>query len=346
VKFPRKIQILGWCLALSASLVSGRAMAQVRSEPTAGNQTDRSRELLRQGIAELEAERFESARSLFAQAFELRQTYDVAALLGQAELELARYRDAAEHLDYALRNFPPSESASLHAKLKTGLDTAKKHVSSLSVVVDQPGSAVLLDGAKLGVAPLDRDVFVMPGRHHLEVQLAGRSETRELDLSAGATREVEIELGAQPSAPTPAPHADPPRGPLATNAGSGPSLVPVYIGAALTGIGLATWVGFGIAASNDRDEAENFKNQLGSGGCAGGAASSSECVAAQAAYDSQRAHATWANVGMATTIVAAVGTLGYLLFWPADEPTAAQTRWRTRAEVGRSGASLIVTGSF
>src|SRR4029078_1788111 len=69
-----------------------------------------ARELLQQGIAAIESGSFESARQTLLEAWKLQRSYDVAGALGQAELELKRNRDAAEHLDYSIRDFPPSES--------------------------------------------------------------------------------------------------------------------------------------------------------------------------------------------------------------------------------------------
>src|SRR4051812_18138858 len=44
------------------------------------------------------------------------ETYDVALGLGQAELNLAQYARAAQHLSFALEHMPPRESPELHAR--------------------------------------------------------------------------------------------------------------------------------------------------------------------------------------------------------------------------------------
>ena len=51
------------------------------------------------------------AEGLYLEAWNLKKTYDVACNLGALELDLGKLREAAEHLAFALREFPAGEKA-------------------------------------------------------------------------------------------------------------------------------------------------------------------------------------------------------------------------------------------
>jgi len=93
----------------SRSTPVATAAAQTKASAADGDET-RVRSLYRKAAAAFGAGKYEDAQVLLLEAWHLRRSYDVAAALGQAELELKRYRDAAEHLQYAVKNFAPVKS--------------------------------------------------------------------------------------------------------------------------------------------------------------------------------------------------------------------------------------------
>lgn len=180
-----------------------------RSSPHAPGDPEHVRDLLTRGTEALSANRNEEARSLLAEAYRLRRSYDVAAALGQAELELGYHRDAAEHLDFAIREFPPGESRKLLKQLEGAFATAKARVATLRVSVNQPGCEVTVDGALVGSSPLPNDLFVEPGVHALGARVGtGSAVERSLVTSAGKDYAVELTLNPKATAP-PANHATP-----------------------------------------------------------------------------------------------------------------------------------------
>src|SRR5450432_3751077 len=77
---------------------------------TASDPTLAAKELVRQGSAEYSKQHWEAARASFQKAWELKRHYAIAANLADVELKLGRYREAAEHLEYALANLPPEHA--------------------------------------------------------------------------------------------------------------------------------------------------------------------------------------------------------------------------------------------
>src|SRR5688500_3293923 len=146
------------CAMCAVIVACPTAYAQQPSQPAPDADramlAQRCRELFTQGFEAINASEFERARQLLTAALSDCPSYDVAGALGQAELELKRYRDAAEHFDYAISTFPPGESRELLAKTKEGLERAKKHVATLRVAVNQPGAEILIDDRRVGTSPL------------------------------------------------------------------------------------------------------------------------------------------------------------------------------------------------
>lgn len=238
--------MVGCILAASAPV-----LAQGAPEPAKAIDLERARDLLGQGLKESAAGNYVTARSILLDAFKLSPSYDVAGTLAQVELKLERYRDAAEHLDLALRSFPPSESLKLKQQIEDALATAKQHVETVTLIVHPDGAAVRIDNAPVGTAPLAGDVFLEPGDHALEVRLNTHSSSaRTIHAAAGHKQVVEIVL-SQPETGTTEPstprstgagetHLSPP--PLDTKSSHGglqPKTLVLIGGGALT-IALAT----------------------------------------------------------------------------------------------------------
>jgi hypothetical protein len=338
-------------LAIAGLAVAPPATSQDR--PTAGvtDDADPARELLRQGLDAMKKGKFDEARSILLRAYEHSRSFDVAGALGNAELELRRYRDAAEHLAESLRGFPTGESLELKKKVRRGLETAKKHVGTVRLVLTAPEAEVLVDGTI--VAPVPPEIFLEPGTRTIEARLgSGEIERQTIDVAAGEERTIELDLRpASPSEPdlaSPAPAAipaDPP--PTRTSPSSGRSVVPIYVGAGLTAVGAAAWIGFGISAGSAKDDLSTFRARYGDRACSSGSAPASECAGAKDDYNRQRQNATLATIGMALTLTAGAATVAYVLWWP-DEGRALTSRphWKPAFAFDTTGGGAYVTGSF
>jgi hypothetical protein len=158
--------------------------------------------LVKQGTTEYARHNWEAARAAFLKAWDLKQHYAIAGSLADVEMKLGRYREAAEHLKYAIANLPP-EHADKRAEADASLKECRAHLASVRVSVSGPLVLVKLDGQALPYASLHDEVLLEPGPHKLEATQEGyQTSMREFVAVAGEAREMQLEL---------APQAQPPR---------------------------------------------------------------------------------------------------------------------------------------
>ena len=80
--------------------------AVVAPPPLTPEQEDEVRRLFEEGKQAAGGLQWNKARDRFGAAYAIKRSWQVAALLGTAEAKTQRYRDAAEHLTFALDNAP------------------------------------------------------------------------------------------------------------------------------------------------------------------------------------------------------------------------------------------------
>jgi hypothetical protein len=295
------------------------ATAAAQPKPAASAEdTTRVRSLYRQGAAAYSAGKYEEARNALREAWSIRQTYDVAAALGQAELELKLYRDAAEHLRFAVNNFAPVESEQSLEALKRNLKDATARVTEVNIVVNEAGAQVAIDGKTVSVAPLLSSVFVEPGKHVVRATLDEQVVEQPLEAVAGRQETVKLHLTQPPKASASTNTTAPP-GASAGDAGSSetPRTVALIVGGTLAVAGIGTAIGFGLASNSAEDDAENAGRRVAGQGCSG-SESSSDCKSLRTAVDDQRSNGHIANIGYG---IAAIGlaTVGVALLWPRSK---------------------------
>jgi hypothetical protein len=146
------------------------------------------------GVAAAKLSQWAKAYESFRTAWKLKQHFQIAANLGRAELKLGKYRDAAEHLAYFLRE---ASGVSLEERqaAQAMLDEARAKVGAVTILVDRADAEVLVDGVAVGKSPIGREVFVEPGRRTVEAKLGGFGEDRRsLDVTAGSSPKVLLTL--------------------------------------------------------------------------------------------------------------------------------------------------------
>lgn len=268
--------------------------------------------------------------------------YDAVGLLGQTELMLQKYRDAAEHITYAIRNTPPGKAEGALPLLKEDLATAKTHVATLRVTVDQPDAEISVDRKVVGNSPIDFELFAEPGQRTVEaVHMSLGVAKSTIDVKAGEERNVTLKLGPVNGAAEPAPlkykpedldkpsaiSINPPP-PVEDRHGMEPKTIVLVVGGAVTLVAAGTATYFGLKARSAKSEAEDFASKVedkyGNNGCvtADGAASDL-CTGIADSRNDQRDAGRIANISFAITGVAAIATgLTYLL-WPRSKaPTS------------------------
>ena len=133
-------------------------------------------------------------------AWALDPSYAIAANLGTAELDLGRMRDAAEHLDFALREMPPATEKEKRERLAEYFKKAKAAVGLLRLDVDPPDALLSVDGTRIAKS-VPAEIYVTPGEHTVTADREGRvKESQVVKLLAGETKPVALRLALQPVA--------------------------------------------------------------------------------------------------------------------------------------------------
>lgn len=150
--------------------------------------------LFGEGVAAAQAGQVEVAYEKLKAAWALRQTYDIAASLAVVENALKKHRDAAEHFQFALDNFPPMTAADKRQQLEQGLAEARKNVGELKINV-APGAEVEVNGRAVGMSPLKAPVFVDPGQATVTCKKKDFGEGQALvQVNIGEAKDVTVEI--------------------------------------------------------------------------------------------------------------------------------------------------------
>jgi hypothetical protein len=280
---------------------------------------EEARELYRKGMARFQSGHYAQARASFLAAWSLEPHWSIALALGDCFLKMGRYRDAAEHLDFALRGMPPTHASRPPAE--KAMAEVRTHVAALTIDAEREGVAILVDDVRIGISPLAGPVFVEPGRRKVEARSPGHDTvTISVDAVAGSTHPVRFPSETPVSVVPPREEPQPVRQDPPSNAKY------VVLG---TGLGLsAVAAGFGVAylkkksaASDDISSLQGkIDRDLGPDGCLG--SSSALCSDLQSRFDDESAARTRATVAWAAFGVLLVATPVTYFAWPEDDHAA------------------------
>jgi hypothetical protein len=315
--------------------------AVASAQPTAAERAASSQSDYRRAHEAARNHDWLEARRILLGLWKKAKTYDVAASLSEAEYALGHVAASARYMDYALRHVTPNESAATVANMKSALEKLRPKVGAVRIVVDQPGASVRVDGASLEYEP-QTEVFVEPGQHFFEARSGHRESSQTIDVAAGSSQVLKLELAETTPAPEAASVVSTAPMPEAHRGDSHARTVALFVGGALAVGGLGTGIGFGISSNSSEHDVADYRARVGTGGCQS-ASMSEDCSALQAAVDSQRRKTHIANLGYG---VAAAGlvTVGVALLWP--RATHARTARASQVELRWSGDAVFLGGSF
>lgn len=181
----------------AATLLGAPASASGPTEPAA-----MARRYYEEGVAAADAKEWDKAYAAFTEAWKLKQHWQIAVNLGQAELRLGKYPEAADHLAYYLREATELQPDDV-ARAREWLDQAKAKAGILRLNVAPKGAQVFVDGRLVGTAPIDRETFVGVGWHAVEARSGDQKALRQVEAPAG--RMVDVSLGVGGAVPDPLP---------------------------------------------------------------------------------------------------------------------------------------------
>jgi tetratricopeptide (TPR) repeat protein len=134
------------CLAAS-TMIPTRGAAQPKgpaapAPTTVVAATDRARALHIEGARLFELGKYDQAYVAFLAAWALKKHPQIAGNLGDCEMKLGKYRDAAEHYAFAAQDPKPEAKGIAQERLKE----AQIKIGTLVVATNPGGAEVLLDG--------------------------------------------------------------------------------------------------------------------------------------------------------------------------------------------------------
>ncbi|MFS8070315.1 MAG: tetratricopeptide repeat protein, partial [Byssovorax sp.] len=308
-------------------LTSGGAHAA----PPAGKSdvaTDKARQLHVEGDDLYTQGDYARARVSYVAAWALKKNWQLAGSLGDCELKLGFYRDAAEHLAYFLRMSPTQPPSDDATKL---YNEAQAKTARLNLAVDLPGADVVVDGKFVGKSPLVDPVFVEPGAHAVEIRLGEKLKTFHVDLAKGAPHPLSVALAGSQGR---------------TSEDNGPKL-PILLGGAALSLGaLGAGIGLMAASGGKGADADAVLQQM--------QAAKVVCTQPPVAGPCQdivslrQSHDTLHNAALPLLVgggVLAVATLSYAL-WPRGGASPKTTGLRVIPVVGAEAGGLWVGGAF
>jgi hypothetical protein len=328
----------------------GSPAAQAAPKGTLPGGDDRIRraaELFDRATVLYESDRCAEAEPLYQEAWDLVKAHDIAANLGECELELGQAREAAEHLAYALRTSRISGKEEVRERLVKLLDEARQKAGTLWVAVNVEGAEVLVNGRSVGRAPIVQEVYVEPGHVTVEGKLPGYVPTTEtLTVAAGQERQVQVTLVREATPPVERPAVPVPATATAT---AQKSMVPVYIGAGVAGAAVVTGLVLAAMSNGASTDANEIAAALGAQGgtsACNAPANAGRCRELRASLDRVDALANGSTAVFIIGAAALTGTVAYVLYWRAPEPKARAVRLEVTPAVAPRAAGMLVRGRF
>lgn len=299
-------------MALALSLTTASAAAQDAEEPM----KTAAKALYNEARDARKSDDFATCYAKATAALSIHKHPSIAALVGDCGVGAGKYRDGAEKLSFFFDSGETIGSPELIAHLKSRLEEAKKHVATVTVSVSVPDATCEVDGVRLDKVP--STVFLDAGSHAFEARHPKHvTDTRQVDLTAGTTLSIQLELAPLPEAPPPPP---PPSEPTMT----------YLIGAGVSGVvavgGMALMIASAVLHGEATDTIDRLDAEIdalgGNSSCNnGGGSLAAQCTELSGAIDDQSTFSTLFPVGIVIAGVgaAAAGTFLVLHFTGAAE---------------------------
>jgi len=294
------------------------------------------------GLAAADSKDWKKAFDEFSAAYAINPLPQIAGNLGEAELRLGRFRDAAEHIERFVREDKGAKPDDIQHG-RDLLKEAKAKVATLLISVDGIGvdPVVFIDGKDKGKAPLPPEVYVEPGHHIIEARSGDLKDQKTEEVSAGWTRVVKLVIRAVGVAPEPTATGSgvvpkPPESPFPSRT------VTLASGGVLTAAGL----GIGIAGAvlyastvGERDKVCTIDNCM-TPGMAGYAGQKD----AWTQLDNRRVQqGNMAIAGFVVAGLAAAGTGAVYFLWKPSPSTSATVQTVT---ILPTGAGAVVRATW
>ena len=319
-------------IVLAAMLVvTWPTLALADGEPTASA-------LIRQGADHFKHEDYEGARAAFARAYEMEPKAATLFNLALSELNAAHPVQAAAHLREYLA-YADEPAAKLESVRTKWLPRAEARTARVNVFAPA-GAQLSVDGAAQQSAkaitgpngtPLT-SIVVAAGEHEVTARQGALSETQHVTARGGELVELHFQRVADAPPPAVAIAPTPGRETQERAESDEPRAkwIPVVVLGSAAVIAAGLGVGFGIAAANKANVAQDVQNQISPGSawngnqCFGGSASPL-CTQLKGDVDTNRAYWTVSVASYVSAgVLAAASVATWMLWKPKSGAVAAR----------------------
>jgi hypothetical protein len=290
---------------------------------------------MRVGLGEYKAGNLEAARKAFINAWCIKRYLDITGTVAEIEMKLGRYREAAEHWEYYLANNPPDRDEAI-----VQLAECRSQLASVRVSVDTPDAVIFVNERAIGIAPLDREVWLEPGSHTFHAQLLHRrSSERTIKVAMGESHLVVLEFPKQEERPiaalnTPTPRPAPVSDRLERKPEGGNTRTGVLIGGGIaTAAALGVGVGYWLWAEALGENAESWRAATEREGDPGLVAINGQCSPPKGErpascdtfwrrLDEESEARTVSNAAFIAGGILGIGTVAAFFLWPSPRERA------------------------
>ena len=335
-ELPIRTTLSTLTLALVASLASdARAQAGGTDAPPnkADEVMDARQRAFDEAVAAMARRDWGECRVKTLGAWAVKKDATIAGLAGVCEVELELYRDAAEHLHFAMAN-GEGEVAGRGPQVKAAYEKALTRVGALDFSSTPAGAELRLQGQLVGVAPAM--VFVDPGKHAFEARIDGHeSKTESIELAAGEKKVLSLRLNPIDGATRPP--LDPPDDEPRKRRPAWPAFVLGGVAAVGVGVGIT---GF-VVAGGARSSAEETVAAVGPRGCG---VDGSACASLGVGDELDRQD-TFRGLGIGGFALGGARLTGMILYLVLPESESRSTGLRIAPSFGEA-QGLILGGTF
>lgn len=299
--------------------------------PARADDTTRAKELYDMGNKLYDEQKWSAAEAAYQSAWNLRKSFDLAGNLGDVEMQLGQYRDAAEHLSYAHDEFPTGGKPEVRAALGKRIDEARQHIGVLRIKTNVVGARIYIDGNLVGQAPFEKGLFVDVGRRVIEARIDGHDDVlRTIDVTKGSTQDVDLQLV-------------PKVGGGATSSNT-KRMAMIAVGAGLAAAGIGTGIGFWAAASGKTTDANGIRANLVRGSCPGTAAETiNNCTSLKSTLQD---HDTYFNIGTGMFVTGVVLGGITVVYAVTSKKRASSMGFEASPIVAPTFAGVSISGRF
>ena len=294
--------------------------------------------------------RWAEAEAAFLAAWALNPTYDVAANLGQTQYHLGKLRDAAEHLDFALRHWPLIGKPEPRKLAEDRLAEVRGSVGALKLEVKAEHADLYVDGKLVGHSPMVGEVFVEPGAHKVEArhELYG-TEARRVIAGVGATEAVRFGLGEVVVGVGSAAGKGEAREVVGVGSAVGwrPGREWALSGGAVAAVGLGAGLALTFASKSKASDADAKLSDVQMKGGTFACSSGSFAAACATLRRANQSADTLSKVSAVGYVAAGVGgaVLSTYLLWPGKKAEHRTSTWVSPV-VGAGIGGIAITGAF